>query len=372
MSLPRLPTLIFADENHLSPFLNQVLLKLVPQLQKAGYQQSFFEIPSKLSLEECQSLAIDSLIAAVMTLVVTESLVNEFCGYLLRSEQFFTEIATAMIINKLAELIKFAEAADATPIQQMPVLVGSKQVVLKASMKDILMPAIGLLALLESTKSKNGAFSQAIAEFKKFQLNAIEAWRSHIELLDLLAQSEIEYKGIDSNNRPLLLTNNNPPESLDAIFDGLKESGDFANNELANRNKRMIETYLQNKRNAFGITGLAHLEGMQKLLSQDNTVKPDDFKFIYLFHEPVDGMVYQKIELLKKIRSGEGELPLGIILIDAINVTPDEAAVLAFKEIEKQILAKVQRRNVYVTYPTVFAGHQRNEHEVVPPPTCRV
>ena len=88
-----LPTLIFIDENHLSPFLSTMLGKLSPQLKMLGYDNFYAELPSGKSATEIHKMCSDSIKDDEQTKERLPHLVNEILDYLQRKFNLDRQVA---------------------------------------------------------------------------------------------------------------------------------------------------------------------------------------------------------------------------------------------------------------------------------------
>jgi len=104
------------------------------------------------------------------------------------------------------------------------------------------------------------------------------------------------------------------------------------------RNKIMATAYLQPYNNIFGMTGLAHVEGLQTLINK--WIPRANFDFIYIYREKIDAT---HPPILNKIwedyRQNKIPLPLGLTLIDGIGKVDDEVVEIVMQHVHEKIAA---------------------------------
>ena len=323
--MQRLPTLIFADENHTSSLLSNILTKLAPRLKQIGYENFYCELPSNLSIEKVKTNLVDSLGESKNTQAVISHQVRDFIVYLKQFEISFSrvpELLYPLAMRKLDELLIKSDT-DKTKFQGYVVIT-----MMMACIKQQIGGNVNLAVLEEM-------LAEACVEILKVSQNI---QTSIVAMMDAIATAQLKYKGIDD-----------PSLSMDDFkMDTIKGVNNiytaFHNKAfISNRDKIMAEAYSKPAEPVFGFTGLAHVEGMQELINKwiPSDIARANFDFIYIFHE---SNINESLFLpdIAKIRNDYRQkkvpLPLGLTLIDGLNKTEDEIVELVMQHVNERIV----------------------------------
>lgn len=318
-----LPTFIFADENHLSPLLSNVLSKLAPGLKKIGYDNFYYESSSKLSREQTISFLEDQqkLIEAGNTILPAIKL--EMLDYMSKNEYLWSIEMDYYLLR--AHFSLKAERQDDTLYL------------------FYLASAIGLLERCASEIGKDKMSRAVVTEvIDRYieSLNSSLTSESIICLLKAINDNQINYKGIDDSS---LRGDQICCQTASDCFNVMKSIIDMSTDaNIEKRNKTMAYEYLQANAPVFGFTGLGHVTGMQKLLASmiPAEIAMANFNFIYIYREALDESAIPQVNKMREdLRTNKLPLPLGLILVDGIDKSEDQIVEEVMVRISEKIAA---------------------------------
>lgn len=311
------PTFIFADENHQSPFLSNLLAQLAPQFKQAGFHHFYYECSSEYSREQIIKLLQDQINLSEAGKTVLPQIKQEMLDYLpkpipSRIRGFNLDFVNRNDMNYDLLMLHFSNIMNDKKDTPYEFYLGMTLGILAAA-------AAQLGKSRMSREVIENALTRIVEEFKL----PTESTEANIRMLQIIAEHGIEYKGVDD---AVLRRNLTGSSTLTQTLNSIQPILDAPEN-IAKRNKTMIAAYLQSCAPVIGFTGLMHVPGMQQLLTTmipENIAKAN-YHFIYVYREPLDDTP-ELSKLREEMRTGKLALPLGVILIDGMNKTEEEIA----------------------------------------------
>lgn len=332
--MPKLPTIIFLDENHLSPFLFDLLSKITPRLRQMGYENFYAELSPTLTQEQQINeldLQIDQNYKLTEQVKILE---NDFYNFLNVSGFTMKDKILKSVEDYFLEKMETSQNEyDFNGYYSFYSIIRINKIFLEKNAINAykVMNTNFFFEILEKIKSNIVQERDQVIAMKSFLIT--------------LNINRINYKGIDDAVRdqvklPQYKCMNDVIEKNN-LFTEISDSTLSSN--LDKRNKTMCAAYLQSKQPTFGFAGLAHLKGLQEELCKEpplELAKPN-YIFIYIYSRP-SNIIHNDPELeLKTIynsyRNGEIQLPLGVTLINGINKSQDEIIKEVINSIKKQI-----------------------------------
>lgn len=307
-------TLIFLEDNHLSPLLPNVLAKLLPNV-KDRYTAFYDE----LSPQVTATALIEQTEAAIQkgneAMRLYESLYEQ-------ASQLMAEGSDIDLAKKILDLNKdnpemsaaakrFAFHLDTCVGAFTQHLSQTNQPINSEALKDFLLYAI--TAFKQSTPTVHVTHPVAV---KNFLLS--------------LQQNEMLLKGIDEDKTEdidILTKAFAEATTLEEMRQNLMNlSLSIANAStgegMMNRNKIMLSHYLQASESVMGRVGVSHVTGLQSLLLEHMSSEEAAarYTFVYCYDSPPAN------ELQMQIRAGNASLPLEVVCVDmTANPSIDEA-----------------------------------------------
>ena len=324
------PTFIFADENHQSPFLSNLLAQLAPQFKQAGFHHFYYEYSSEFSREQLIKHFKDQIALFEAGKTLLPEIKKEILDYL-------PQPVPSRVLGFNLDFMNLNDLHYDMLILHFSNIMRDKK---DTPYEFYLLITLAALQMQATEIGKNN-MTRAVVEkqltrmVKEFNLPTASA-EANIRMLQIIAENHIEYKGVDDAVLTRHLTGGN---TLSQTLDSIQAMQDMLVT-LDQRNKTMIRAYLQSRAPVIGFTGMLHVTGMQKLLT---TMIPEDiakanYHFIYVYREPLDGAP-ELNKLREEMRTGKLALPLGVILIDGMNKTEEEIAAEVMLRINEKIAA---------------------------------
>lgn len=360
----RLPTLIFAEENEVGTFLPDVLLKLTPELAKLGYDAFYDENASNATLLQVIQSYEKSIQVTAQAVQLLEKIDKEIITP--TCEQYIFTWSD-VLRRQLYEVLKKQEGTDYYFI--VATLVGNFEI------NDSEITTKAIISML-----KENASLEKIIEYKKHLckddvvkcINDLKMQSlsivSNVNFRVQLSKHNVSYQAIDDAvlcaelAKLWSLTSEN---ELVKLTDNLTECKNLAKLDsnmlkLDLRDSKMVATYLSATKSVFSVAGLRHLESMQKIILEQQSLVAarSAFDFIYIFREPSTSPFYQKLPEIQSVRQGKTPLPLGVTLIDAINKTQDEVAQLVLNVIKAKMLAARSTATLGVGKPSLQSDYK--------------
>jgi photosystem II stability/assembly factor-like uncharacterized protein len=329
----RLPHLIFLDENHQNSLLPEVLRKLSPKLKEKGYAAYYDEAPNQWTLEETISLFEANLNQIRATISTIELLYKEVI--LPTIEQY--SVLWAEFLN-LSYCIAAKEATGTILYEILTIATYFLEVTASA------IREAGISDSMLKIKCSQTMYKNLVFVWEQ-QCKILEsAYLARINFMKELSEHQLYYKAIDDDSSSKNLSfslgemNFKSEDELIKLEDKSNSVLKIFNETLEPRNTRMIEAYLQAREPVFGLAGLAHLEGLQKILASKlaNSAN-DEFNFIYIHSDASVKYLRHTLTIFDNVLQGKINLPLGITCIDASNMSLDEIVEKVIIHVEAKI-----------------------------------
>lgn len=304
--MKNLPTFIFFDEDHSSPFTNSLLARLTPRLKQIGYHQFYYEADVKQTLDQ----KIDSSENFIKVRDAGEVLLP-------KCRQEILEFVAANQIHGNEKTYDLMRAHFAGIINEIIAKKDESQIIRSFYLSN-------LLAYLEMEARQNdkSIMSMRVIEYVLSRItldmltfgSSIEA---DLSLMHAIKDNRIAFKGIIDMDQTLNQTAN--------VINNIDDLYAFALN-TENLDRQFADAYLRAEFPVFGENGLAHVEGFQRIFSEKFPTEyaKANFVFVYVYQSPLDECNDVAIKFRQELHSGTASLPLGIIEINGENKTEDE------------------------------------------------
>lgn len=299
-----LPIFIFFDEDHSSPFTNSLLARLTPRFKQIGYHQFYYEADVKQSIakeiddaenmikvRDAGEVLLPKCKQEILDFVAANQIHDNKKTYDLMREHF------GRITNEISAKKDESQYNRSFYLCQ-------------------------LLAHLELYARQKCVVSMRLIEvvLRLITLDSLtfgSSLEADLSLMHAIKDNRIAFKGIVDMGQTLNQTAN-AINNMDDLYA-------FALN-TDNLDSQFADAYLRAESSVFGVNGLAHVEGFQRIFSEKfpNEYAKANFNFVYVYHKPLEECIEGVMKFRQDLQNGTASLPLGIILIDGMNKTEDE------------------------------------------------
>lgn len=320
-NMQRLPTFIFAEENHFSSSLPSIISKLAKHLKEAGYDNFYHEMPANLSLQQVISFTQKCIVETDQYKKVFPKVMNDFIAHLRDKKIVFDFIPGYLSTSSMRYLNEKLETTkDGIEFQVLVTMTMIMSMCMKKFGDNLNLDFLEM-ALTEVSKSIISDVNHQPAAF--------------LAMLDAIEAAQITYKGIDDPSISPETFKFNSISNLNKAADILKDGGN-----IDKRNKIMAQEYLKSGDPVFALTGLMHVTGLQELINKwiPSEIARANFDFIYIFREvPSDVQSPEIKKAWEDYRQQKLPLPLGLTLIDVIGKSDEEIIEIVMKHVHERI-----------------------------------